>query len=308
MIYRKECDKIISTLFRRCYMDKIESFKINHLTLESGLYVSRIDSKNGVDVTTFDMRFTKPNREPPMDVPAMHTIEHLAATYLRSSESKNDIVYFGPMGCRTGFYLLMFGRRTPEEILPLIENLCDFIINFEGDIPGATPKECGNYSEQNLINAKYYIKKYKNELKNRRFTYPEDGTIKAGCILLDKKNKKIALVYREMLKDYSFPKGHLELGESIEECAIRETAEETKRIAIIDKKTTPIIQTYFTTYGEKCLCYMYLATDGGPSDNNSSDTHPTQWIDIENVEQKVSYDNLKELYRKLLPRIKELVD
>lgn len=289
-------------------MDKIESFKINHLTLESGLYVSRIDCKNGVDVTTFDMRFTKPNREPPMDVPAMHTIEHLGATYLRSSECKNDIVYFGPMGCRTGFYLLMFGKRTPEEIFPLIENLCNFIIDFVGDIPGATPKECGNYSEQNIVNAKYYIKKYKNELQNKRFTYPEDGTIKGGCVLLDEKNKKIALVYREKLNDYSFPKGHLELGESVEECAIRETAEETKRNAIIDKETAPIIQTYFTPWGEKCLCYMYLATDDGPSDNSSSDTHPTVWVDIDDVEEKVSYDNLKELYRKFLPRIKELIE
>lgn len=288
-------------------MDKIESFKINHLTLKSGLYVSRIDSKNGVDVTTFDMRFTMPNREPPMDTPAMHTIEHLAATYLRSSEYKSDIVYFGPMGCRTGFYLLMFGKRTPEEILPLIENLCDFIIDFVGDIPGATPKECGNYSEQNLINAKYYIKKYKNELNYRRFTYPEDGTIKAGCVLLDRNTKKIALVYREKFDDYSFPKGHLELGESIEECAIRETAEETKRIALIDKQTEAFVDRYYTPLEEKCLNYMYLAIDNGPSDNRSKDTHPTVWIDIDKVEEKLSYDNLKELYRSILPRIKELI-
>lgn len=288
-------------------MDKIESFKINHLTLKSGLYVSRIDSKNGVDVTTFDMRFTMPNREPPMDVPAMHTIEHLAATYLRSSEYKSDIVYFGPMGCRTGFYLLMFGKRTPEEILPLIEKLCDFIIDFVGNIPGATPKECGNFSEQNLTNAKYYIKKYKNELNYRRFTYPEDGTIKAGCVLLDRNTKKIALVYREKFDDYSFPKGHLELGESVEECAIRETAEETKRIAVIDNQTEPFVDKYYTPTKEKCLNYMYLAIDNGPSDNRSTDTHPTIWIDIDEVEEKLSYDNLKELYRNILPRIKELI-
>lgn len=153
-------------------MDKIASFKIDHTKLFPGLYVSRKDVKNGVTITTFDMRMTAPNREPPVDVPAIHTIEHLAATYLRNSEVKDDIVYFGPMGCRTGCYLLMFGDLTSEDVYPLIVKLCDFIIGFEGEIPGAKKEECGNYSEQNLNTAKYYVSRYKNELiENKRFEY-----------------------------------------------------------------------------------------------------------------------------------------
>lgn len=154
-------------------MDKITSFTINHLKLLPGLYVSRRDVKNNCIITTFDMRITAPNQEPVIDVPALHTIEHLAATYLRNSNKKEDIVYFGPMGCRTGCYLLMFGDLTPEDIFDLVIKLCEFIINFEGDIPGARPEECGNYLEQNLNMAKYYIKKYHKELLEcRRFIYP----------------------------------------------------------------------------------------------------------------------------------------
>lgn len=153
-------------------MDKIASFKIDHTKLFPGLYVSRKDVKNGVTVTTFDMRMTAPNREPPVDIPALHTIEHLAATYLRNSAVKDDIVYFGPMGCRTGCYLLMFGDLKSEDIFPLIVKLCDFVIGFEGEIPGAKKEECGNYSEQNLNMAKYYMSRYKNELiENKRFEY-----------------------------------------------------------------------------------------------------------------------------------------
>lgn len=155
-------------------MDKIASFKINHLKLLSGLYVSRKDEKNGCVVTTFDLRFTAPNREPALSTAALHTIEHLAATFLRNSEVKDDIVYFGPMGCRTGCYLLMFGDLSPEEIYPLILKTCDFIINFKGEIPGAKPEECGNYSDQDLPSAKRCIEKYKRELIGyKRFTYPE---------------------------------------------------------------------------------------------------------------------------------------
>ena len=153
-------------------MEKIESFKIDHLHLDPGLYVSRKDRKNGVVITTFDLRITRPNREPVIDMPALHTIEHLSATYLRNCSRKDDIVYFGPMGCRTGCYLLMFGDLTPEEIFPLIMSMCDFIINFTGEIPGAKAEQCGNYSEQNLNMAKYYIKKYKSELEeNKNFRY-----------------------------------------------------------------------------------------------------------------------------------------
>ena len=155
-------------------MEKITSFKMNHLNLLPGIYVSRTDNKENVYVTTFDLRFTKPNREPALDILAMHTIEHLGATYLRNSNVKEDIVYFGPMGCRTGFYLLMFGNKTSSDIYNLIVDLCDFIISFEGEIPGAKIEECGNYLEQNLEIAKYYIKKYKEEIVlNKRFVYPE---------------------------------------------------------------------------------------------------------------------------------------
>ncbi len=153
-------------------MNKIESFKINHLTLEPGLYVSRRDQKNDCVVTTFDLRITAPNREPVIDMPALHTIEHLCATFLRNSTGKQDVVYFGPMGCRTGCYLVMFGDLKSESVYDLVIDMCDFVINFEGDIPGASPIECGNYSEQNLNMAKYYIAKYKNDLiQNKNFEY-----------------------------------------------------------------------------------------------------------------------------------------
>ncbi len=155
-------------------MKTIESFTINHLTLMPGLYVSRKDSRDGVTVTTFDLRFTMPNREPVMDMPAVHTIEHLGATYLRNSARANDIVYFGPMGCRTGFYLLMFGDLKPEDVADDVIAICDFILSYDGEVPGARPKECGNFSEQNLNTAKYYVQKYRDELaKNRRFVYPD---------------------------------------------------------------------------------------------------------------------------------------
>ncbi len=155
-------------------MEKIASFTIDHLRLLPGLYVSRKDSMGDVTVTTFDLRFTAPNREPAVEQPALHTIEHLGATFLRNSEVKDQVVYFGPMGCRTGFYFLMFGDKEPEEVCDLILRMCDFILDFEGEIPGARPEECGNYSEQNLMTAKYYIRRYKKELEeHRRFTYPE---------------------------------------------------------------------------------------------------------------------------------------
>lgn len=155
-------------------MKTIESFTINHLTLMPGLYVSRKDSRDGVTVTTFDLRFSMPNREPVMDMPAVHTIEHLGATYLRNSARANDIVYFGPMGCRTGFYLLMFGDLTPEDVADDVIAMCDFILSYDGEVPGARPKECGNFSEQNLNTAKYYVQKYRDDLaKNRRFVYPD---------------------------------------------------------------------------------------------------------------------------------------
>ncbi len=153
-------------------MDKIASFQVNHLNLLPGLYVSRKDQKDQLIVTTFDLRFTTPNVEPVIDSAAIHTIEHLGATFLRNSKQKEDVIYFGPMGCRTGFYLVMFGSKEPTEIYQLIIEMCEYIISFEGKIPGATAQECGNYLEQNLPMAQYYIKKYRDELlQNKRFVY-----------------------------------------------------------------------------------------------------------------------------------------
>lgn len=155
-------------------MERIASFSINHLNLYPGLYVSRRDKRGDCVVTTFDLRFTAPNREPVIDMPALHTIEHMGATFLRNSDRKDEIVYFGPMGCRTGSYLLMFGDLEPEDVYDLVVSMCDFILDYEGEIPGARPEQCGNYSEQNLAMAKYYIKRYRLELtQNKRFTYPE---------------------------------------------------------------------------------------------------------------------------------------
>lgn len=154
-------------------LKKIESFTVDHLNLYPGIYVSRKD-KNIDTITTFDLRMTAPNREPVLDVPAIHTIEHLGATFLRNSNQKEKVIYFGPMGCRTGFYLLMFGNLESKDVYDLIISMCDFVLAFEGEIPGAKPEECGNYSEQNLNMAKFYIKKYKEELvNNKRFNYNE---------------------------------------------------------------------------------------------------------------------------------------
>lgn len=153
-------------------MNKIESFKINHLVLDAGLYVSRRDKKGDCIITTFDMRITAPNREPVIDMPALHTIEHLGATFLRNCNRQDEIVYFGPMGCRTGCYIVMFGDLKSEDIYDLIIEMCDFILEFKGEIPGAKPEECGNYSEQNLDMAKYYIRGYKKALmQNKNFVY-----------------------------------------------------------------------------------------------------------------------------------------
>ncbi len=153
-------------------MKKIESFCVDHTRLLPGLYVSRRDRKLLTSVTTFDLRFTAPNREPVMDMPAVHTIEHLGATFLRNSSRAGDVVYFGPMGCRTGFYLVMFGALEPRDVVGLVKAMGEFILAFEGEIPGAKPAECGNYSEQNLNIAKYYVRRYLAELEQKRFTYP----------------------------------------------------------------------------------------------------------------------------------------
>ena len=153
-------------------MEKIESFKVNHLKLYPGLYISRIDKFNESIITTFDLRFTAPNKETPMQVPAMHTLEHLGATFFRNSKIKDEVVYFGPMGCRTGFYLLLANEWTPIILFPLMIEFLDFVLEFDGQIPGASSKECGNYIEQDLKTAKLYAKKYKEDLLSyKRFEY-----------------------------------------------------------------------------------------------------------------------------------------
>lgn len=154
-------------------MKKIASFCIDHTRLLPGVYLSRKDAREGVTVSTFDIRITAPNREPVIDQPALHTIEHLAATWFRNSEIKDDVVYFGPMGCRTGCYLLVFGEPKPEEIVKYVKGAFEFIANFEGEIPGAKEDECGNYLDQNLEMAKYYAKKYLKALEeDPHFEYP----------------------------------------------------------------------------------------------------------------------------------------
>ena len=142
-------------------MEKIASFTVNHLVLEPGIYVSRQDHFDDVIITTFDLRMTTPNREPVMNTAEMHTIEHLGATYLRNHLMwKDRIVYFGPMGCRTGFYLLCEGDLTSRDIVPLVKGLFEFIRDFEGTIPGAEARDCGNYLDQNLPMAKYLASRY----------------------------------------------------------------------------------------------------------------------------------------------------
>jgi len=154
-------------------MKKIESFTVNHLKLLPGLYISRVDIKDETTiVTTFDMRITAPNIEPVIGTGAIHTIEHIGATYLRNSSVRDDVIYFGPMGCRTGFYLVMFGKLVPADVYDTVVDMCDYIIGFDGEIPGAKPEECGNYSDQDLVGAKEIIKKYKNDIcENKRFIY-----------------------------------------------------------------------------------------------------------------------------------------
>ena len=154
-------------------MNKIESFTIDHLKLKKGLYVSRKDRKNDFVVTTFDLRFTTPNVDQPMSISALHTIEHLFATFLRNSDKKEDIVYFGPMGCRTGCYLIMFGDLSSQSVYDLVVNACDFVINFSGNIPGASAIECGNYLDHDLYGAKEYVKAYKKALiEEKNLNYP----------------------------------------------------------------------------------------------------------------------------------------
>jgi S-ribosylhomocysteine lyase len=158
-------------------MEKIASFQVDHIRLKPGLYVSRRDKFGPTVLTTFDLRFKQPNKEPVMDQPALHTIEHLGATFLRSHKTwAKRTVYFGPMGCRTGFYVIFEGSLTSEDILPLIREMLDWIAAFEGPIPGAAAAECGNWQEQNLDMAKWEARRYAKTLKNpapENLNYPE---------------------------------------------------------------------------------------------------------------------------------------
>ncbi len=159
-------------------MEKIASFTIDHILLEPGIYVSRKDHYGDVTITTFDIRMTAPNDEPVMNTAEVHAIEHLGATYLRNNaEWKDRITYFGPMGCRTGFYLLIADDLESSDLADLMKGMFTFIRDYEGEIPGASPKDCGNYLDMNLGMAKYCAKRYlDNTLANidtAHLVYPE---------------------------------------------------------------------------------------------------------------------------------------
>lgn len=159
-------------------MEKIPSFTINHLTLLRGIYVSRKDVVGDETVTTFDIRMKEPNREPAMGAGALHTIEHLAATYLRNHPQwKDKIVYWGPMGCLTGNYLLMKGDLYPKDIVELMRETFHFVAEYDGDVPGAAPQDCGNYLLHDLPMARWEAKKYLLEvldcIKEENMEYPQ---------------------------------------------------------------------------------------------------------------------------------------
>ena len=159
-------------------MEKIASFTVNHLDLEPGIYVSRKDKVGQETITTFDLRMTAPNKEPVMNTAEVHTMEHLGATFLRNDpEYKDRTIYFGPMGCRTGFYVVLAGDLSSKDIDPLITRMYEFMRDFEGEVPGASARDCGNYLDMNLGMAKFLAKRYlDNTLYNiddKHLVYPE---------------------------------------------------------------------------------------------------------------------------------------
>lgn len=159
-------------------MKKIASFTIDHLKLLPGIYVSRKDKVGEEIITTFDIRMTRPNFEPVINTAEIHTIEHLGATFLRNdSEFKDKTIYFGPMGCRTGFYMVLAGDYSSKDVVDLVTRMFIFMKDFEGDVPGACARDCGNYMDMNLNMAKYVCEKYYNDvLKNineSHLVYPE---------------------------------------------------------------------------------------------------------------------------------------
>ena len=158
-------------------MKKITSFTIDHNRLQPGIYVSRKDQVGDATVTTFDLRCTSPNEEPVMNTAEIHTIEHLAATYLRNDPAwGGQILYFGPMGCRTGFYLLLVGDLNALDVLPLVHSCFSYIAKYYGDVPGASATDCGNYLDMNLPMARYVAKRYADLLEDitpDRLVYPK---------------------------------------------------------------------------------------------------------------------------------------
>ena len=159
-------------------MEKITSFTIDHLKLVPGLYVSRKDLAGEQVITTFDIRMTNPNEEPVMNTAEVHTIEHLGATFLRNHRDyASKTLYFGPMGCRTGFYLLLAGDLSSKDIVPLMVEMFEFIRDYKGEVPGASPKDCGNYLDMNLGMANYLAKRYLDNvlygIDDSRLVYPE---------------------------------------------------------------------------------------------------------------------------------------
>lgn len=159
-------------------MEKITSFTIDHIKLQPGIYVSRKDHVGDSVITTFDLRMTSPNEEPVMNTAEVHTIEHLAATYLRNDPQYQDkTVYFGPMGCRTGFYLLLAGDYESKDIVNLVTAMFEFIRDYKDEVPGASPKDCGNYLDMNLSMANYLAGKYLDQvlynIEESRLVYPQ---------------------------------------------------------------------------------------------------------------------------------------
>ena len=158
-------------------MEKIASFTVNHLTLLPGVYVSRKDPIGDSVITTFDLRMTRPNYEPVMNTAEMHTIEHLGATFLRNHPVYGPrTIYFGPMGCRTGFYLLLAGDYDSADIIPLMKEMFSFIASFKGEVPGASAKDCGNYLDMNLPMANFLARKFLEEvltdIREEQLNYP----------------------------------------------------------------------------------------------------------------------------------------
>ena len=154
-------------------MQRIKSFQINHNVLEPGFYISREDG----DVVTYDLRTRKPNAGDYMSNAVMHSVEHMFATFARNSEVSDKIVYFGPMGCRTGFYVIFAGDLKSEDILEVLREGAEYVLSYEGEIPGYSPRDCGNYLDNNLTLAKLYMKKFKEEVLDNpvpeRLNYPQ---------------------------------------------------------------------------------------------------------------------------------------